>query len=462
MPSCSSECPILSRVPFLRRAAKPMLGRPLLWCISLGLGLFTYMVVFETDGMLAFYLLLTGILSFYTAMRALDDDQASGTLEQLEVLPVSRLRIVLETAAGSLLAFTLLCGIPLAMGAFSARGAFSWSRLANAVPWLVALPLLGTLLSLRHRMRWPARLVWYSLLAFVSQRFLLHFDGNGRVWDFRFGRVALELGGVLVTWAVGWRLGHLLGGGWSAQDTSHTVRALGGAPKPERLKPDGWNPLLWREVRLGWKGVVVVAVLGALHLSTANGSRWDTPMARLVNLLWWLITWACMSARLRTSEDRISGMWADLATTPITARSILWNRVRGMLMQAGAMLLGWGLLVLVLPGAADPSLKDMAGFSVFIALGLLAAVLSGFLAGTSGRGLLAGLAGLFMMYVLMMIACMPAAFIACLFDGVRHWNPALAAILCTMGGLLSLAIYYAVLVCGSLSGIQRAAEEQRA
>lgn len=459
---------MLSNTPFLRRVALPILVRPGFWSVSLGIGLITLTMGMPSDKLILFYVGLASVFAGVSAMRALDDDQASGTLEQLDVLPVSRERMVLEIATGSMLAFGALNALGMGIGSMGVRRAGGLAMLFNQLPAVLASTLLGTLLTLRHGMRWPARLLSAAILMLAC------LAGIGLFFDVRTPHAApvaaclsvVKVAGLLAMWAALWKLGHQLGGGWSGHDVAHAVRGAdperGSRAGPARPVPDGWNPLFWRELNAGWRPLALVFALGAIFVINGRsaGPHGDSPFERACGCACYLVFWACIASSMRTAADRLSGLWSDLAPTPLSRWALLSSRVRGMLLQGTLLALGWvglgyGLEVFM----SVPRLMGSQDFMI-CALALVCmnagAILAGFCTGTSGSGFIGGIGAVALFFVMMMFTMVPGAVAAGILASGRT-SP--VALIVGLGG--SGAVLCGPLIWGSLRGIASATVEQR-
>lgn len=467
---------MLTELPFLRRVARPLLTKHSFWVVAAILGGFTSWERLPADSSLDLYMTFLAVLAGMSTLRTLDDDSASGTHEQIDVLPVARARIALEIAAGSLLGFLPFVLIAAGLGCLSARSWQSpWPQLVSSLPAILALPLLGTLVPLRHAMRWPVRLLWGGLLTYLFYLGTL-FTEPGSRGDVTHAltRALVEIALLFTVWGLTWRLGHALGGGWSTLDAGSFSRSgsrpcAGGCPLRSRGIPDGWNPLMWRELTTGWLPLVLLLFAGTIYigLGPLAPNRWNGPVSRVSPMIFWLITWACMASALRTSRDRLSGMWADLANTPVSQHSVLWTRVRAMTCQTIFVALSWVIVAWLCPHWQDTprAVADLLGFALGASLaGGSGAVLAGFATGTTGRGVLAAAGGMVVLYLLAVLSWLPAGFGGWLIDRAAgyqlvrqfgYFAPAFAVVSASL-------IFYGTLIWYSMRGIRAAVSTQRA
>src|SRR4051794_18717493 len=96
---------MIHSLPFLVRTARPILKRGVYWAIALVLAAFPTWMDTRDQGIAVLWFWIYGMVCTGLTFRRLDDDQSSGTMEQLEMLPLPRWRIALETAAGALIGF---------------------------------------------------------------------------------------------------------------------------------------------------------------------------------------------------------------------------------------------------------------------------------------------------------------------------------------------------------------------
>lgn len=441
------------------------------------LGLCTARVGADLVPTITFYLVMTGIFAAMATVRLLDGDQASGTLEHFDVLPIPRWSAALQIAAGSvasilpLLALVVCVSAPGWMYARPANELLYRSALGAGLFTLMALPLLGTLLPLRHGMRWPGRLAAVIVLG-LALRVGWEVLGACRYDDTMTMALNLGFGALFIglTWWLLWTLGHFLGDGWSAQVTT---RSIGGAswlaetlcPGRRRSAPDGWNPLLWRELTTDLPAVVAGFLLGVCYILSGIASEraWDGPASRATQACVFIVFWACMESSLRTSRDRLSGLWGDLALTPIPVGSILWSRLRGMVLQALAVSICWMALGFLAQSGVDRRQSEkllMMGLGMPL-LGGAAGVLAGFVSGTAGRGIVAAFSSIALLYIVAIVSWFPGLLIALLV--VPQSNA--TAIVSVCGAILTLlgfcAVFFGSLIWGSMRGIRRTIADQR-
>jgi hypothetical protein len=413
---------------------------------------------------------MAALLAVVTAWRCLEDDHASGTLEQYDVLPMSRVRMAVELACGLTGAFTALTIVVAACSArrflFEAR----WDLLLAVFPAVLGCGLLGTLPALRHRMSWPAFAV--ALLGANAMLYgVIAVLGSTACSPYQLGSVAgagIATLLVVAAWRLTWAFFEAIGGGWTGRAGAGAVRVecAGGpgdaAVRRERLTPDWMHPLLWREFKTGTTLVVFMLVLGAAHVLCGMSSayRHDQPAARAAGLSCMLFFWASMASGMRTSRDRVGGVWGDLALTPLSRWSIVWARAVGIATQALVMAVGWNG-VASLTGDV-PTRRDDLMVILVVVLSSGTCALSGFFSGTSGAGVIAGLGGVFLLYILMLVAMMPLM----LLDAMSWWlgfgrnlskDPLVGAVM----ALLVVVIFYGLLIGGSMGGIRKAVEDPR-
>ena len=454
----------MSNYPFFRRAVRPALRRPAYYLIATVLGMAAARMNLDMDAWASFFVGLVALLAAATTLRAIDDDHASGTLEQLDVLPVPRWRIVLEIGAGSAVAYALVASIAMGLSLVGLRGRFELAILINTLPAIPALVLLGTLPPLRHRMGWPATLAFLGVLGLlvvkVAPLLFEAFWTHGTLRACAFASVHTLV--YVALWALLWRLAHAIGGGWSGGEGARARRACPFSGATARGTPDGYNPLFWRELRLGRGWLLLMFAAGAYHIVPGAGDpTWQSPALRASHLMGWLGMWLCLASAVRTSSDRLSGMWGDLSHTPLSLGSILWCRVRGLLVQASLVGLGWFAVVCLFKGHGEPTCH--AGRweqPLLCAGGYLAAILAGFCTGTSGRGLLAGFGGLVLMYLMAAVSMIPTGLVL----HTMSWtsNPVLNVLQGALAAVLALSVFYGTLIWGSCRGIRTAVESQRA
>lgn len=459
---------MLSNLPFLRRVARPLVSRPGYYLAALVIGGIGATVLEHSDVLIAFFVGVTALFAGFISMRCVDDDHATDTLVQLDVLPVPRWRMALETAAGAVAGFGVFASVAAAVSALGVRGYWDWAFLFNQLPVVPAMALLGTIVPLRHRMRLPAMGVMLAVIVIVSRWVAPNVQHalSPRGALAAFAMMPVKLAAWLALWAALWKLAHLLGGGWTGGDAlqpAQRARTCTSACPLSRPTPDGWNPLFWREVKTNRIFLFALWTAGAVYeISCPTASSFYlSPAGAFSTLLGWMGFGLCMFSAMRTSHDRLSGMWADLAYTPVPLASVLWSRVRGMAVQSAAMIAGWLLLALAL----DP--KHTAGFFndgpmplLMMLACYLAAVLAGFASGTSGRGVIAGIGGLFLMYFLMLASMVPFGVLVSITSNTHcsQADPLIAGV----GFLMGAATFYGSLIAMSLRAIRNAAEEQRA
>lgn len=453
--------------PFFRRAVRPAFTRPAYYLVSLGLGVLAACVGMDMEFGTGFFVVLLALFSCATTMRAVDDDFATGTLEQLDVLPVPRWRIVLETAAGTIVAYTLVASVAMGMALLGLRGTIDVSFVMNMAPVIPAMALMGTLPPLRHRMSWLGTIVFGALLLGLL-RYVGPFIFNG-FWTssatIATARAPLHVVAYLAVWAVVWRIAHALGGGWSGGEAERAQRAS----KPcamscplSRGTPDGYNPLFWRELRLGRGWLAVIFLLGILHIAPFSQTVpiWYGPFNRTCDCVPWIGMWLVFASAMRTSSDRLSGMWGDIAQTPVSLGSIVLCRVRGMLVQAALLFIGWATFAWAIGGRDIIARSDGWVGVLMVLCGYVGAILAGFCSGTSGRGVVAGFGGLVLMYLLGALCMLPGGLAVdwCWRSGI----PFAQGISVVIGVVCGLPMFYGTLIWGSLRGINGAVESQRA
>lgn len=427
------------------------------------LGGLTALMSCESDGIVVMYTVLAAVFAFGATLRSVDDDYASGTLEQLDVLPMPRWRMALETAAGTLVAFGWFAGFGMIVGSLGARNSFDFGCLFVMLPLPVGAALLGTLPPLRHGMR---RFVFLPYAAGLLYCWVSAMDWSVKHATNDVHAAALQLpvklAALVAIWAVLWKIGHLMGGGWSGGEAPFAQRAdpAGSTPRATmRLVPDGWNPLFWREVRLSRNFLAFCFVLGLLYIfSGYNASyRHNGPFNNAIVCMLCLIPGACMLSAGRTSADRLSGMWGDLAHTPISQSSVVWCRVRGMMTQVVLMALGWAAVGAMLgsTGIGDRGealTSTLTGFCM-----LLAAILGGFCSGLSGRGIVAGFGGLILIYFMLMVSFIPSWLAGFVWPSGHK-----SAIFMGFSVIAGTLVYYGTLIYFAIRGVKRTSEEQRA
>lgn len=458
---------MLPNLPFLGRVARPILKRPVYYLAALGIGGLGTGVIEYSDELIAFYLGVTALFAAFVSMRRVDDDHATDTLVQLDVLPVPRWRMALETAAGAVAGVGVFAVIAAAVSALRVRGYWDWAFLFNQLPVIPAMALLGTIVPLRHRMSLPAMGAMLAVIAIVIRWVapnVQHALSASRALT-AFAMMPVKLAAWLALWAALWKLAHLLGGGWTGGDAlrpAQRARDCASACPLSRPTPSGFNPLFWRELKTDRIFLFALWIAGAAYEFSCPvaSSKYLSPAGAFTTLLGWTWFGLCMFSAVRTSHDRLSGMWADLAYTPVPLRSVLWSRVQGMAVQSGAMIAGWFLLALVLDTKPVIGLFNEGPVPVLTVLGCyLGAVLAGFASGTSGRGVAAGIGGLILMNLLMVASLVQVAVLGALpVDGGLRQEPAAQAV----AFLTAALTFYGTLITISLRAIRRAAEEQRA
>lgn len=457
---------MLSNMPFFRRVALPITARPGYYVAAMLIGGIGMALLDRADALVTFYIGITSLFVGFVSMRTVDDDHATDTLEQLDVLPVPRWRMALEIAAGAVVGFGVLATLATVISAFGVRGHWDLAFLWNQLPVIPAMALLGTIVPLRHRMRLPAMAVMLAVLVFtvkcVAPDVQHALSPKGALAA--FAMMPVKLAAWLALWGLLWKLAHALGGGWTGGDAfqgSHRASKCASSCPMSRGTPDNWNPLFWRELKQNRLFLFVLWSLGALYIATVHRGQYyyDSPTSAFTTCLAWVGFGLCMFSAMRTSHDRLSGMWADLAYTPVALSSVLWCRVRGMFIQSAMMILGWlAVTAVVDPGNVCALVSDGPIPVLMLAAGYLAAVLAGFASGTSGRGVIAGIGGLFLMYFLMLASMMPFGLLVSFGRDHGGPDPVLAAIGAILGGIT----FYGALIGMSLRAIRSAAEEQRA
>jgi len=466
-----------TRFPFLVRAARTVVARPGFWVANGALTLLMLLIADDPQSIARLVLIACGLCAGAVTLRRIDDDQASGTLEQLELLPVPGWRLALETAAGATLGFAAhavaLLAVVVPLMALKSRP--SWMSepepllpvLAMAPAVLALLPLTATLVTLRHALRPVYRLGGLAalLMGFAYGGSALLSRGNlGDLATLACGAglFALEL----AAWAMLWRLILALGGGWSARESVRGTTSCA-CPLAKLGTPDRWNPLTWRELKLGLPVTVMTALGGAVYiaLGVSAENAWYGPLQRATTAIVFLTYWSTMVSGVRTARDRLSGLWADLAPTPVQRSAILWSRVRALSWQSALLAMAWVAFAMALPGPVRHSRVDhccggeLLMTTVLIPLiGVSAGALAGFVAGTAGRGIIAAFGGLVVLYVAGITATVPGTMLVATLSwrGNAGFGVGLVAV------LIGVAIFYGVLVAAAKRGIDRAIAEQRA
>lgn len=458
---------MLSNMPFFRRVAVPITARIGYYVAACFIGACGMALLDRADALCAFYVGITSLFVGFISMRVVDDDHATETLEQLDVLPVPRWRMALETAAGAVVGFGVFSTLGAAVAALGVRGPWNFAFLWNQLPVIPAMALLGTIVPLRHRMRLPAMGAMLAILVFVVRYVApdVQHALSPREPLAAFAMMPVKLAAWLVLWAVLWRVAHALGGGWSGGDAFQApqrARTCTRSCPLSRGTPDGWNPLFWRELKQNRSFLVVLWLLGAWFILSARGGPYyyQNAASHFAVCFGWVGFGLCMFSAMRTSHDRLSGMWADLSYTPIPLSSVLWCRVRGMFVQAAIMLLGWLAITAYIDPSHVYSLVSEGPVPVLmLSAGYLAAVLAGFASGTSGRGVIAGIGGLFLMYFLMLASMIP---FGCLVSFARTSGEPPDAVLTAVGVILGGCTFYGTLIWMSHRAVRQVAEEQRA
>lgn len=419
--------------PVARREFKSALGTPALWVLTAWLCLMVYMRgphdALRLCGLAAF---LAGLGAALGAYRALKTEREQGTLPFLATLPIPARRLLLQLCLGGSLAYVLCAFLPclLSLALWPSRFSVATQGMFLCLPLAVPLgAMIGGVLAQASEMVWWKRIYASTFIVALTAAAISVVDqvvefGVERTVTVSMGLPSELVGPVLVTailataalaWTLVQGLISVLGGAWPASeggsvDVGAFLEVGAGAHRGESI-PDAGSPLLWREIRSDrWliRALVVfglVAQSQTLSHSRSQSIQWsgitDVSLFAGIGLV-------CVLAAVRTSRDRTSGLWADLALTPLPRHSIVVSRFIGLVFQFAIALAP--LLVFEVVWFRGQALDVLAARLPMFAVAAgwaPVAILAGIYSGCEANGLKAAFGALAMLFVGSWFAAIP-------------------------------------------------------
>jgi hypothetical protein len=434
-----------------RRDLRRHLRAPIPWVVATLLALLLPVAGLGLATTVAILMSLGALSAWWFAYRSLRSEVDHDTIESLASLPIPLTSVLLQVAGGAAVA-ACIPWTTAALVWILCAGTQTVGPLAVGLAIVASLAGMGACMALHQDRGLAEKIangVGFALASLVAVKLIAtsirYPDG-----DLRWALVSLAAGaGVGLASAAWWRV---TGGHWpeSMLPVEEGARSRPGTVVEHPLylmvrTPDGRCPVLWRELTWGctWGVKITAVTLAAFWMGLLSSGVRELSMG-LIDVLYLgavpgtvLIT--ALSA-IRSSSERMAGMWIDLAPTPISAARIVSARVGGTSCAAGLWLVS---VLLVCCKKLGPELGTVGSVCSVVLLVLLwvFASLAGISAGTAMSGGVAILAGL--------------AFVAAGCYCVQCVIPALAAASASGGSAVAAAgaAPYVVACAASLAGI---------
>lgn len=392
----------------LRRELRRLLPSKSCWAIAILMGLLLNQRLDSASG--SGFLLAVGAacLSLYWAHRSMQAELEEETIEHLGTLPIPPLAIVFQiglASAAAALAFSLTA-LLIACPAPLSDALRIWVRGAAVA---LALGWLGAMGAFRYGETLLGSLGAMGPMAFVlGAAFALEVAvlGNPDTPLAVIGTVAIGAGATLTCY----RAWLALGGQWVESiiprpDARRAKPREPGEP-PESITPapDWSSPVFWYELcanrfQLGLAVGLPCALILLLGLCgyVTEGLQ-EVVFSLGVSMGTLGVT---LMASGRAAQHRRTGLWTDLAVTPLSTRRIVIAQLAGTYLRCALILLAWmGSAVIA---AGFDVRGGLAGVLVVLFAAWVVAVVAGYLAGALTTGWKAGLLGVFLLYLSMCI-----------------------------------------------------------
>jgi hypothetical protein len=393
----------------LQRELRRLVRSRILWALAAGMG-FMMMGARNRDAPVCGALVAgaAGCMALYWAHRSMQAELEEETIEHLGTLPLSPLSVVFQVGTGaataalmySLVALLVACPRPLCSALDTwARGA----AVAYALGWMGAMgafrygeTTLGSITAMG-----PMTLLLCSVVG-AQSAILNEFP---TFWSIL---ATLMLGGgtTLICYGV-WKA---RGGQWvesilpKSDAPARRARVEGEPPEEITPAPDWSSPVFWYELchNRFWMTVYALApsafflMFGMLGMVNASLQHAIFSISMTLGTFYVLLT-----ASGRAAQHRRTGLWTDLAVTPMSTWRIVVAQLAGMLSRSALILVCWSVSAWVAAGSQAEHV--LLGVTVGVILGWGVAIMCGYLAGACTTGWKAGLLGLFYLYLTMSI-----------------------------------------------------------